>query len=78
MECECKTWATDQLALDMLLGHHHNCPKAPSEVAALRYLGLCLAESLLHGTPEDQRVDARKALLHLGRLSLSEYYTGAA
>ena len=37
-ECECKTWATDDIGLDAVMGHHHRCVLAPDPVAALRRL----------------------------------------
>ena len=37
-DCECKTWATDDLGLDGVLGHHHRCQHAPDAVGALRRL----------------------------------------
>ena len=39
-DCECKTWASDDIGLDAVLGHHHNCPRvSPSfAVGTLRNL----------------------------------------
>ena len=37
-DCECKTWATDDIGLDSVLGHHHGCRHAPNAVTALRGL----------------------------------------
>ena len=37
-ECECKNWATTDIRLDSLLGHHHRCPNAPTPEQAMRIL----------------------------------------
>ena len=37
-ECVCKTWASDDVALDVVLGHHHNCDQGPNAVWVLRNL----------------------------------------
>lgn len=37
-ECNCKTWASDNIGLDMLLGHHHKCPFAPPVLQAMQTL----------------------------------------
>ena len=44
--CECRTWATDDMGLDAVLGHHHRCPHAPDPEAALRGLVRELAEGI--------------------------------
>ena len=37
-DCECKTWASNDIGLDALLGHHRTCPSAPDESGTLRSL----------------------------------------
>jgi len=44
--CECRTWATDDMGIDAVLGHHHHCPLAPDPVAALRDLVRDLVEGM--------------------------------
>ena len=36
--CDCKTWASDDIGLDRVLGHHHRCVLAPDPATALRAL----------------------------------------